>query len=56
MLQNEQAGDKPCRQARLSRTGLAHLTKAVIQKLPVDQRHQPRQQVAYVDDLIEGRK
>jgi len=56
VLQDEQAGDKPRRQARLPRTGLAHRTKAVIQKPPVDQRRQPHQRVAHVDDLIEGRK
>jgi hypothetical protein len=56
VLQDEQAGDKPRRQARLPRTGLAHRTKAVIQKLPVNQRRQPHQRVAHVDDLIEGRK
>ena len=33
VLQDEQAGDKPRRQARLPRTGLAHRTKAVIQNL-----------------------
>ena len=56
VLQDEQAGDEPRRQARLPRTGLAHRTKAVIQKLPVDQRRQPHQRMAHVDDLIEGRK
>ncbi|MFK4624931.1 hypothetical protein ABIF50_008237 [Bradyrhizobium diazoefficiens] len=41
VLQDEQAGEKPRRRARLPRTGLAHRTKAVTQKLPVDQRRQP---------------
>lgn len=45
MLQNEQAGDKLRRHAGLPRTGLAHRTKAVIQKLPVDRRRQPHQRV-----------
>ncbi|MGF6430983.1 hypothetical protein AB7M47_008101 [Bradyrhizobium elkanii] len=42
VLQDEQAGDKPRRQARLPWAGLAHRTKAVIQKLPVDQRRANR--------------
>jgi hypothetical protein len=50
VLQEEQASDKPRRQARLPLTGLAHRTKPVIQKLPVDQRRQPHQRVTHVDD------
>ena len=56
VLEDEQAGDKPRRQSRLPRTGLANRTKAVIQKLPVDQRRQPHQRVAHIDDLIKRRK
>jgi hypothetical protein len=56
VLQNEQAGDKPRRQARLPRPCLAHRTKAIVQDVPVDQRRQPRQRVTHVDDLIQGRK
>lgn len=55
VLQNEQAGDKPRWQAELSETSLAHRATAVIQNLPVDQRRQPHQRGARVDDLIEGR-
>jgi len=54
MLQNEQAGDKPRRQARLP--CLAHRTKAIVQDVPVDQRRQPHQRVTQVDDLIQRRK
>ena len=56
VLENEQAGDQPRRQPRLPRPGLAHRAKAAIQEGPVDQRRQPHQRVAHVDDLIEGRK
>ena len=50
VLQDEQAGDKPRRQAGLPRTCLAHRTKAVSQKLPVDQRRHPLVRLAALMD------
>src|ERR1700757_4380812 len=55
VLQDEQPGDQPHRQRRLTRPRLAHCGKALLQELPVDLTRQAHQRLAHVDDLIQRR-
>ena len=55
VLQDEEPGDQPCRQTRMTRSRRAHRGKALIEKAPIDRPRQPRQRMPEVDDLVERR-
>jgi hypothetical protein len=55
VLQDEEPGDQPCRQAGLARSRLANRAEATIEEAPIDLLRQPRQRMAQVDDLIQRR-
>jgi hypothetical protein len=55
VLQDQQAGDQPNRQRRLTRTRPAHRAEPLVEKPPVDPLRQPYQRVAQVDDLLQRR-
>ena len=55
VLEDEEAGDQPRRQAWLTGACRAHRREPAIEKLPVDLLRQQHQRVLQVDDLIELR-
>jgi hypothetical protein len=55
VLQNEQPGHQPGRQARLARTRRADAGKPAVKKRPIDLAGQPRQRMAEVDDVLQCR-
>lgn len=55
VLEDEEPGHQPRRQARLARSGRAYRAKAPVEKVPVDPLGQPHQRMAHVDDLIARR-
>jgi hypothetical protein len=55
VLQDEQPGHQPGRQARLARARQAHRAEPAIEKVPVDLARQQHQRMLQVDDLIQRR-
>jgi len=55
VLQDEEAGHQPRRQAGLAGSRLAHRAEATIEKAPIDLTRQAHQRMPHVDDLIERR-
>jgi len=54
VLQDQEPGDEPRRQARLAWPRRADRSKAPIEKPPIDLARQPCQRVTQIDDLIES--
>src|SRR6516225_3971934 len=54
-LEDEEAGDEPHRQRRLSVSRRVDLAEAPVEETPVDLRRQPHQRMAQVDDRFQGR-
>ena len=55
VLEDEQAGDQPCRQRRLTGSRFTGRGKALLEETPVDLLRQPYQRVAHIDDLLQRR-
>jgi hypothetical protein len=55
VLQDQQPGHQPGRQAGLSRAGRTHPGKPGVEKTPIDLPRQPHQRVAEVDDRLQRR-
>ena len=55
VLQDEQPGHQPGRQARLAGAGRAHRAEPAVQKVPVDPIPQQHQRMLQIDDLIQRR-
>jgi hypothetical protein len=55
VLEDEQAGDQPCRQRRLTGPRFTGRGEALLEETPVDLLRQPYQRVAHIDDLLQRR-
>ena len=53
VLENEETGEEPHRQRRLSVSSRVDLAEAPVEETPVDLGGQPRQRMAHGDDLIQ---
>ena len=55
VLENEETGEEPHRQRRLSVSSRVDLAEAPVEETPVDLPGQPHQRIANVDDRFQGR-
>jgi hypothetical protein len=55
VLEDEETGDEPHRQRRLSVSRRVDFTEAPVEETPVDLPRQPHQRMAHVDDRFQGR-
>jgi hypothetical protein len=55
VLENEETGEEPHRQWRLSVSSRVDLAEAPVEETPVDLPGQPHQRMAHVDDRLQGR-